>query len=75
MTTTDPLRDLAAQGVSHWLDSIGRDRLSSGDLADLIVNRHVVGVTSNPTILEQALDGSAAYDDQHLAGSLTAATR
>jgi transaldolase len=64
MTTTDPLRDLAAQGVSVWLDSISRDRLSSGGLADLIVNRHVVGVTSNPTILEQALDGSAAYDDQ-----------
>jgi transaldolase len=64
MTTTDPLSDLAAQGVSVWLDSISRDRLTSGGLADLIVNRHVVGVTSNPTILEQALDGSAAYDDQ-----------
>ena len=64
MTATDPLTDLATQGVSIWLDSISRDRLSSGGLADLVASRHVVGVTSNPTIFEQALDGSAAYDGQ-----------
>jgi transaldolase len=64
MTATDPLADLAAHGVSTWLDSISRDRLISGDLAELMMNRHVVGVTSNPTIFERALGGSTAYDGQ-----------
>ena len=55
---------LAERGVSIWLDSISRDRLAGGGLAELVRDRHVVGVTSNPSIFEQALSSSTAYDDQ-----------
>lgn len=45
-----PLDDLSAAGVSVWLDDLSRTRLTSGGLAGLIADRHVVGVTTNPTI-------------------------
>jgi transaldolase len=61
---TDPLAKLSAEGVSAWLDDISRDRLRSGNLQQLIDHKHVVGVTSNPTIFQKALDKGSAYDDQ-----------
>jgi len=61
---TDALADLSAQDVSIWLDDISRERLRSGNLAELAANRHVVGVTSNPTIFQKALEKGTAYDDQ-----------
>ncbi len=61
--TTDNVRTLAAQGVSVWLDDLSRARLASGGLAALAA-RGVVGVTTNPTIFEGALRGSADYADQ-----------
>ena len=61
---SDTLGDLSAAGVSIWLDDISRERLTSGNLADLVENKHVVGVTSNPTIFQKALEKSTAYDDQ-----------
>src|SRR5215468_9846529 len=61
---TDALADLSAQGVSIWLDDISRERLQSGNLRQLIDTRHVVGVTSNPTIFQKALDHGTAYDEQ-----------
>jgi transaldolase len=61
---SDPLAELSAQGVSIWLDDINRDRLRSGNLADLVEHKHVVGVTSNPTIFQKALEKGDAYDDQ-----------
>ena len=61
---TDPLADLSAQGVSIWLDDISRERLRSGNLADLVENKHVVGVTSNPTIFQKAMEKGDAYDGQ-----------
>jgi transaldolase len=51
------------QGQSPWLDNLTRDHLRSGQLARL-VERGVRGVTANPTILANAISGSAAYDDQ-----------
>lgn len=60
----DPLADLSAAGVSIWLDDLSRDRLRSGSLAALIADKHVVGVTSNPTIFQKALEQGSAYDDQ-----------
>jgi transaldolase len=65
-TVTDDgrLGRLAERGVSIWLDSISRDCLASGGLAKLARDSHVVGVTSNPSIFEQALSSSTAYDDQ-----------
>jgi len=45
--TSTALAELSAAGVSIWLDDISRDRLNTGNLADLVANKHVVGVTSN----------------------------
>ncbi len=61
---TDPLADLSAAGVAVWLDDLSRERLRSGNLADLVKNRHVVGVTTNPSIFQKALADGAAYDEQ-----------
>jgi transaldolase len=61
---TDALADLTAQGVSIWLDDISRERLATGNLAELIAERHVVGVTSNPAIFQKALEHGTAYADQ-----------
>jgi transaldolase len=63
-TTADTLSQLSAEGVAIWLDDMSRARLSTGTLADLIRDKHVVGATTNPTIFQKALDGSAFYDDQ-----------
>ncbi len=61
---TDPLADLSAAGVAVWLDDLSRERLRSGNLADLVKARHVVGVTTNPSIFQKALADGAAYDEQ-----------
>jgi transaldolase len=61
---SDPLADLSAQDVSIWLDDISRERLRTGNLADLVADKHVVGVTSNPTIFQKALEKGDAYDEQ-----------
>ncbi len=60
----DVLGQLSAAGVSVWLDDISRERLATGNLAGLIRDRHVVGVTSNPTIFAHALGSGSAYDSQ-----------
>ncbi|MFB7668115.1 transaldolase [Kitasatospora sp. NPDC056138] len=62
---SDILRRLSREGVSVWLDDISRERLAGGGLARLIRERHVVGVTSNPTVFAQALASDAeAYAEQ-----------
>jgi transaldolase len=61
---SDALADLSARGVSIWLDDISRDRLRTGNLQDLVDHKHVVGVTSNPTIFQKALEKGTAYDAQ-----------
>jgi transaldolase len=61
---TDSLADLSAAGVAVWLDDLSRERLRSGNLADLVSTKHVVGVTTNPTIFQKALAEGAAYDEQ-----------
>jgi transaldolase len=60
----DALAELSAAGVAVWLDDISRERLTSGNLAALIRDRHVVGVTSNPTIFDHALSHGDAYSEQ-----------
>lgn len=64
MNTTSPLAALSAAGVSIWLDDLSRDRITSGALKDLIDERNVVGVTTNPTIFAGALAKGDAYDAQ-----------
>jgi transaldolase len=61
---TDPLAQLSAAGVSVWIDDLSRDRIRTGNLGDLVRDRHVVGVTTNPTIFAKAIEGSDAYDPQ-----------
>ena len=61
---TDHLADLAAAGVSIWLDDLSRGRLHSGGLAALVRDRHVTGVTTNPSIFQAAITGGTDYDAQ-----------
>jgi transaldolase len=70
------LAALNAAGVSIWLDDLSRERLDSnshqpdshqpGNLAELIRDWEVVGVTTNPTIFASALSKGDAYDPQIL---------
>jgi transaldolase len=55
---------LTAGGVSVWLDDISRERLATGNLAGLIKNHRVVGLTSNPTIFDHAMSSGTYYDEQ-----------
>ncbi|MGB3893526.1 transaldolase [Mycolicibacter sinensis] len=64
MTQNERLAALSAAGVSVWLDDLSRDRLTSGNLAELVATRSVVGVTTNPTIFQKALEKGHAYDKQ-----------
>ncbi|MFG3225448.1 transaldolase [Kitasatospora sp. NPDC048194] len=63
---TDALKRLSDEGVAIWLDDLSRKRLNSGNLAELVQNKHVVGVTTNPTIFQKAIAGSGdtSYDGQ-----------
>jgi transaldolase len=61
---TDPLADLTAAGVAVWLDDLSRERLETGNLQELIDTRQVVGVTTNPTIFQKALEKGSSYDEQ-----------
>jgi transaldolase len=61
---SDNLKKLSAEGVSIWLDDISRERLQSGNLEELVREKNVTGVTSNPTIFAKALSKGSAYDAQ-----------
>jgi transaldolase len=61
---SERLKALADAGVSIWLDDLSRDRITSGNLADLVANSYVTGVTTNPTIFAAALSNGQLYDDQ-----------
>jgi len=60
----DRLKALADAGVSIWLDDLSRARLESGNLAELIAESSVSGVTTNPTIFAAALTKGADYAAQ-----------
>jgi transaldolase len=59
-----PLADLSAAGVAVWLDDLSRERLRTGNLEELLRDKHVVGVTTNPSIFQKALSEGDAYDEQ-----------
>jgi len=61
---TSRLHELSTHGVSVWIDSLSRKMLETGELARLIDEDAVVGVTSNPTIFEKALSTGDWYDAQ-----------
>ena len=60
---TNPLVRLGELGQSPWYDFITRDLIVSGELARLIRDDGLRGLTSNPTIFEKAVKSSADYDD------------
>lgn len=61
----DRLKELSDVGVSIWLDDLSRERLTSGSLAEMVENDHVVGVTTNPAIFDKAISsGGADYAEQ-----------
>ena len=60
-----PTEKLVAEGVSIWLDDLSRERITSGNLTELISTRNVSGVTTNPTIFQGAIGGGGhAYAAQ-----------
>src|SRR5918994_5640874 len=58
------LHELYEAGVSPWIDSVSREMLDTGDLARLMKEDAIVGVTSNPTIFQKALATGEWYDEQ-----------
>ena len=61
---SNPLVELHSFGQSVWLDQIERALFKSGKLAKLIQEDGLRGMTSNPTIFEKAITGSADYQEQ-----------
>lgn len=59
MKATQALHDL---GQSLWLDNITRDLLDDGTLERYIADLSITGLTSNPTIFDEAIGGGSAYD-------------
>jgi transaldolase len=62
--TKSRLHELSEHGVSVWIDSLSREMLETGELARLMDEDAVVGVTSNPTIFQKALSTGDWYDEQ-----------
>jgi transaldolase len=60
----DRLKALADAGVSIWLDDLSRERIESGNLAELVAEGGVVGVTTNPSIFASALAKGEKYEPQ-----------
>ena len=61
---SNPLQQLTQLGQSAWYDFITRDLIRSGELARLIKEDSLRGMTSNPTIFEKAVAGSSDYDEE-----------
>lgn len=61
---TSNTQQLSDIGVSIWLDDLSRERIATGNLQQLIADRNVVGITTNPTIFAGALAKGQAYDEQ-----------
>lgn len=61
MTAID---DLYSVGTSTWLDDLSRERIATGNLADVKASKSIVGVTTNPAIFAAAMSSGAHYDAQ-----------
>ncbi|MFJ6842098.1 transaldolase [Streptomyces griseoluteus] len=64
ISTPGALKRLADEGVSVWLDDLSRKRITSGDLAALVTDGGVVGVTTNPSIFQAAIGSGEGYEEQ-----------
>src|SRR4051794_31365601 len=58
------LHTLSKRGQSVWIDSLSRTMLDGGELAQLMKDDAVVGVTTNPTIFQKSISAGDAYDGQ-----------
>lgn len=57
------LKELHAQGVSLWLDSLSREMLNTGDLQRRLEEQSLRGQTSNPSIFQSAVSKGTSYDE------------
>ncbi|MEV7983114.1 transaldolase [Streptomyces sp. NPDC086519] len=62
--TAGALKRLSDEGVSIWLDDLSRKRISTGNLAALVAEKNVVGVTTNPSIFQAAIGSGEGYEEQ-----------
>ena len=60
----NPLVELHKFGQSFWYDNMSRSLISSGELARMVAEDGLRGMTSNPTIFEKAIAGSSDYDTE-----------
>ena len=58
------LHQLSALGQSVWIDVLSRNLVHQGELARMMEEDAVTGVTSNPTIFQKAIADGSAYDEQ-----------
>ena len=58
------LKALTEAGVSVWLDQIRRSLVTGGELARMVAEESLRGVTANPSIFEKAILGSNDYDEE-----------
>ena len=54
---------LSEAGVSIWLDDLSRELIETGKISELIDERNVVGLTSNPSIFQAAMAKGERYND------------
>src|ERR671930_2783612 len=64
MAQKSNLHRLSELGQSIWIDYLSRDLLESGELARLMQEDAIAGVTSNPTIFQKAISQGSSYDEQ-----------
>jgi transaldolase len=62
--TTNHLLEIKDFGQSIWMDNLSRDLIESGELKNMIVEKGIRGITSNPAIFEKAIKGNAIYDTE-----------
>lgn len=66
--TANHLLEIKDFGQSIWMDNLSRDIIESGELKNLIVEKGIRGITSNPAIFEKAIAGNKIYDADIEAG-------
>ena len=65
---TNRLLEIKQFGQSIWMDNLTRDIVKSGELKDMVENKGICGITSNPAIFEKAIAGNVIYDADIEAG-------
>ncbi|MCW2958312.1 MAG: tal, partial [Solirubrobacterales bacterium] len=63
-TVNERLAAVTAAGTSVWLDQISRGLIQTGELASMVTEYSLRGLTSNPAIFEKAILGAEEYDEQ-----------